>query len=121
MEASFVIQPWVATRTIKDYCRLCFQARENGNFLPCKRALSVPYNSLLASLRMDSNPEFGKIMKELEDAKETCNSTKSPDEHCHEKMQTTLQAALLLFDRLLEDYKKRYAVIQNRVTPLARM
>jgi len=121
METSFLIQPWITTRTITDYCRLCFQARESGNYMPCKRSLSLPYNSLLASLRMEPNPEFGDIMKHLEEAKETCLSSEHPDEHCHEKMQTTLQAGLRLFDQMLEDYKSKYVSIQNRITPLANM
>jgi hypothetical protein len=121
MESSFVVQPWIATRTIKDYCTLCFQARDNDNFIPCKRALAMPYNGLLASLRMDPNPELGDLMKRLEEAKETCLSTRTPDEHCHEKMQSTLQGALQLFDRMLEDYKNRYAAIQNRIAPIAHM
>lgn len=121
MEISFLIQPWIATRTIGDYCRLCFQARENGDFLPCKRALLAPYNALLATLKMEPNPEFGDAMKRLEEAKETCLSAKSPNEHCYGKMQTTLQSTLELYDKTLEDYKSKYAAIQNRITPMARM
>jgi len=121
MEASFVVQPWIATRTINDYCNLCFQARDSGSFIPCKRAMSMPYNSLLASLRMDANPAFGDLMKRLGDAKESCLSTKAPNERCHEKMQSTLGGALQLFDRMLEDYKNRYTAIQNRITPIAHM
>src|SRR5208283_6143303 len=30
MEAAFVIQPWIATRTITDYCRLCKRAQLGG-------------------------------------------------------------------------------------------
>ena len=121
MEAGFLIQPWAATRTISDYCRLCYQARESDNFLPCKRAMSAPYNSLLATLKMDINPQSGDAMKRLEDAKETCLASLVPGEQCHAKMQTTLQSTLQLFDQMLEDYKNRYAVIQNRITPMSRM
>jgi len=121
MESSLLMQPWIATRTITDYCKLCYQAREQGNFTACKRALSAPYNSLLATLRMETNPELGSIMKRLEDAKDTCISTEKPDEHCHEKMQTTLRSALQIFDQMIEDYKKRYAAVQNRITPMAQM
>lgn len=121
MEASFLIQPWIATRTISDYCRLCFQARESDNFLPCKRAISAPYNSLLATLKMDPNPQSGETMKRLEDAKETCLSAKTPSEHCYEKMQTNLQTTLQLYDQTLEDYKNKYSAIQNRITPMAHM
>ncbi|HXX73003.1 MAG TPA: hypothetical protein VEI80_04845 [Candidatus Acidoferrales bacterium] len=121
MESSFLVQPWIATRTITDYCTLCYQAREDGNFIACKRALSAPYNSLLATLRMETNPELGDIMRRLEDAKDTCISTEKRDERCHEKMQTTLHSALQIFDQMIEDYKKRYAAVQNRIAPMAQM
>lgn len=121
MEASFLIQPWIASRTISDYCRLCFQARESNNFLPCKRAISAPYNSLLATLKLDMNPHSADALKRLEDAKETCLSAKNPNEHCYEKMQTTLRTTLQHFDQMLEDYKNKYSAIQNRITPMARM
>jgi len=46
-------------RTITDYCRLCYQARDNTGFLDCKRAQLGGYNSLLAGLTMERDPQFG--------------------------------------------------------------
>jgi hypothetical protein len=83
--------------------------------------MSAPYNSLLATLKMDMNPQSADTMKSLEDAKEACLAAQTPGEQCHAKMQTTLQSTLQFFDQMLEDYKNRYAVIQNRVTPMSRM
>jgi thymidylate kinase len=111
MEAAFVIQPWIATRTITDYCRLCYQARDGTSFLECKRAQLGGYNSLLAGLTMQIDPQFGDTLKLLEDAKETCLSTIHPNENCHEKMQNTLQRTHQLYDKMLDEYKNRYATI----------
>ena len=121
METAFLLQPWIATRTITDYCRLCFQERDGTGFLGCKRAHLAGYNSLLASLKMEPNPQSGDTMKRLEDAKETCLSTRSPNEQCYEKMQGVLQDTLQIYDRLLDDYKNRYAAMQNRASPPARI
>ena len=114
MEAAFVIQPWIATRTITDYCRLCYQARDGTSFHECKRAQLGGYNSLLASLKMGIAPHFGDTLRLLEDAKETCLSTIHPDENCHEKMQNTLQHTQQHYDRLLDDYKNRYAAMSAK-------
>jgi len=114
MEAAFLIQPWIATRTITDYCRLCYQAKDGTGFLECKRAQLAGYNTLLASLRMETDPQFGDTLKLLEDAKETCLSTRNPNEACHEKMQNTLQHTQQLYDKMLDDYKKRYATISTK-------
>ena len=114
MEAAFLIQPWIATRTITDYCRLCYQARESTGFMECKRAQLAGYNTLLASLKMEMAPNFGDTLKLLEDAKETCLSTTNPNEACHEKMQTTLQSTQQLYDAMLDDYKNRYAAMSSK-------
>jgi hypothetical protein len=111
MEAAFLIQPWIATRTITDYCRLCHQSRDGTDFLACKRAHLAGFNSLLASLRMEPNPQFGNTFKLLEDAKETCLSTGIPDDQCHQKMQGALLHTQELYDQMLDEYKHRYAVI----------
>jgi len=105
MEAAFVIQPWIATRTITDYCRLCKRAQLGG------------YNSLLAGLTMGIDPRFGDTLKLLEDAKETCMSTIHPNENCHEKMQNTLQHTQQLYDKMLEEYKNRYATLTTKPSP----
>ena len=65
MEAAFLIQPWIATRTITDYCRLCYQARDGTGFHECKRAQLAGYNSLLASLTMETDPHFVDTLKLL--------------------------------------------------------
>ncbi len=121
MEAAFLVQPWIATRTITDYCRLCYQTREQTGFLGCKRAHLAGSNSLLAALKMEAIPQFGDAYKRLEDAKETCLSTRTPDDSCYEKMQTTLQHTQQLYDQMLEDYKIKYAAIPARPTPTTPM
>lgn len=121
METALLVQPWIATRTITDYCRLCYQARQDGAFLGCKRAHLAGFNSLLATMRMDTNPQFGQIMKHLEDAKETCLSNVTPDEHCYSKMQNTLQNTLQLYDQMLEEYKSRYAAFAARPSAIPPM
>jgi len=113
--------PWIATRTITDDCRLCFQERDGTGFLACKRAHLAGYNSLLASLKMEPNPQSGDTMKRLEDAKETCLSTRSPNDQCYGKMQGVLQDTLQIYARLLDDYKNRYAAMQNRSSQPARI
>ena len=117
MEAAFLIQPWIATRTITDYCRLCYQARNGTGFLECKRAQLGGYNSLLASLTMETTPNFGDTLKLLEDAKETCLATIQPNDQCHTKMQNTLQHTQQLYDKMLEEYKQRYAQLTTRPAP----
>ena len=113
MEASFLVQPWIATRTIADYCRLCYQARDGSSFLNCKRAHLGGYNTLLATLRMEPAPQFGDTLKQLEDCKETCLSTRNPDERCYEKMQHTLQHTQQLYEQILDEYKSKYATSQT--------
>jgi len=114
MEAAFVIQPWIATRTITDYCRLCYQARDGTGFLECKRAQLGGYNALLAGLTMGTDPQFGDTLKLLENAKETCLSTIHPNERCHEKMQATLQHTQQLYGKMLDEYKNRYATFSAK-------
>ena len=89
IEAAFLIQSRIATRTITDYCRLCDQARDGQGFLDSERAQMGGYNALLAGLTMETDPQFGDTLKLLEDAKGTCLSTIHPNERCHEKMQNT--------------------------------
>ncbi len=117
MEAAFLIQPWIATRTITDYCRLCYQARDGTGFLECKRAQLGGYNTLLASLKMETDPHFGDTLKLLEDAKETCLATRNPNDACHEKMQNTLQRTQQLYETMLDEYKNRYATLTTKPSP----
>ncbi len=121
MEAAFLIQPWIATRTISDYCRLCYQSRDGDGFLQCKRAHLAGFNSLLASLKMEINPQFTEAMNQLEAAKETCLSTTTPCETCYEKMQNTLNQTRGLYDQMLKEYKSKYTVIPARASPTPRM
>ena len=121
METAFLLQPWITTRTIKDYCRLCYQSRDGKDFMQCKRAHLAGSYSLLGSLRMEAGQEFGDALKNLEDAKETCLSMGNPDSACHEKMQKTLESTQALYDRMLDDYKSKYAVYPSKLSPTPRM
>ena len=121
MEAAFLLQPWITTRTIKDYCRLCYQSRDGKDFIQCKRAHLAGYNSLLATLRMETGQEFEEALRNLEDAKETCLSMANPGALCHEKMQANLDITQALYEKRLDDYKNKYTAIPNRLTPTLRM
>lgn len=121
MEASFLVQPWIAARTIADCCRLCYQERDGSSFLNCKRAHLGGYNSLLATLRMEVDPQFGDMLKQLEDCKETCLSTRIPDERCYEKMQHALHCTQQFYEQILDKYKSKYATIPNRSSSTPRM
>lgn len=114
MEAVFLVQPWVQTRTAADCCKLCYQERENNDHLECKRASLAAYNSLLAVLKLERGTEFEDALKKLEEAKEQCLSTRKPDSQCHEKSQEALRQTLVLYDRILDDYRKR---LPNRPAP----
>jgi hypothetical protein len=65
-------------------------------------------------LKMESRRQFGDSLKLLEDAKETCLSSLTPCDQCHEKMQSTLQNVLLLCDQMIDEYKLKYSMIPNR-------
>ena len=121
MQAAFLLQPWITTRTIKDYCRLCYQSRDGKDFMQCKRAHLAGFNSLLATLRMEAGQEFGDALKNLEDSKETCLSMANPDALCHEKMRKTLDSTQALYEKMLDDYKNKYATIPNKLSPTLRM
>ncbi len=88
MEAAFLIQPWIATRTITDYCRLCYQARDGTGFLECKRAQLAGYNTLLASLTMETTPQFGDTLKLLEDTKRHACQREIQTRHATRKCRT---------------------------------
>ena len=107
MEAVFLVQPWVQTRTAADCCKLCYQERESKDHLECKRAHLAAYNSLLAVLKLEKGVEFEEALKRLEEAKEQCLSTPKPDKQCHDKSQEALKQTLGIYDRILEDYRKR--------------
>ena len=117
MEAVFLVQPWVQARTAMDCCKLCYQEREGKSHLECKRAHLAAYNSLLAVLKLEKGPLFEEALKELEEAKEKCVSTAKPDEHCHGKSQNALKHTADLYDKILEDYKKR---LPSRTSPTPR-
>lgn len=107
MEAVFLLQPWVQANTAMDCCKLCYQEREGKSHLECKRSHLSAYNSLLAVLKIEKGAEFEAALKRIEDAKEKCISTAKPDEHCHTQSQEALKYTVSLYDKILEDYKKR--------------
>ncbi len=76
------------------------------------------YNSLLAILKLEKGSNFEDALKRLEEAKEKCISTPKPDEHCHGKSQEALKYTLDIYDKILEDYRKR---LPNRPSPTPRM
>jgi hypothetical protein len=114
MEAVFLLQPWVQTRTAVDCCKLCFQERENKDHLECKRAHLAAYNSILSVLKLEKGTEFEDAMKRLEEAKAKCLSTPKPDSECHGMSQEALKRTLAIYDRILDDYRKR---LPNRPAP----
>jgi len=107
MEAVFLVQPWVQTRTALDCCKLCYQERESRDHLECKRAHLAAYNSLLAVLKLERGADFEEVLKKLEEAKEKCLSTPKPDGQCHGKSQEALKETLTVYDRILDEYRKR--------------
>jgi len=114
MEAVFLVQPWVHTRTAMDCCKLCFQERETKDHLECKRAHLAAYNSLLSVLKLEKGLEFEGALKRLEEAKAKCLSTPKPDNQCHDMSQEALKHTLTLYDRILDEYRKR---LPNRPAP----
>jgi hypothetical protein len=118
MEAVFLVQPWVQARTAMDCCKLCFQERESKSHLECKRAHLAAYNSLLAVLKLEQRPTFEEGLRKLEEAKQTCLSTARPDDNCHSKSQEALKQVTAVYDKVLEDYKKR---LPNRPSSTPRM
>jgi len=114
MEAVFLVQPWIQTRTAMDCCKVCFQERNSKDHLECKRAHLSAYNQLLAVLKLEKGTEFEGTLKKLEEAKARCLSTPKPDNQCHEKSQEALKQALSIYDRILDDYRKR---LPNRPAP----
>lgn len=107
MEAVFLIQPWVQASTAMDCCKLCYQEREGKSHLECKRAHLTAYNSLLAVLKLEKGPEFERALKQIEEAKEKCLSSTKPDEHCHGKSQEALRYTIEIYDKILDDYRKK--------------
>lgn len=107
MEAIFLVQPWVQTRTAMDCCKLCYQEKETKDHLECKRAQLAAYNSLLAVLKLEKGTEFEGASKQLEDAKAKCLSKAKPDIECHHQSQDALKHTLEIYDKVLEDYRKR--------------
>jgi hypothetical protein len=90
-----------------DCCKLCYQEREGKSHLECKRAHLAASNSLLAVLKLERGGEFESALKRVEEAREKCVSTAKPDEHCHGKSQEALGYTKGLYDKVLEDYRKK--------------
>jgi hypothetical protein len=107
MEAVFLVQPWVQTRTAMDACKLCYQERETKEHIECKRAQLVACNSLLAVLKLEKGPEFEEALKKLEEAKGKCLSKNRPDSECHRQSQDALEHTFAIYDKVLEDYRKK--------------
>jgi hypothetical protein len=107
MEAVFLIQPWVQASNAMDSCKLCYQERNGKSHLECKRAHLAAYNSLLAVLKLEKGSDFEDALKRIHEAKQKCLSTPNPDENCHRQSQEALTYTLSLYDRVMEDYKKR--------------
>lgn len=82
--------------------------------MECKRAHLAAYSSLLAVLKLERGAEFETALKGIEEAKEKCLSTVKPDEHCHAKSQTALRYTKELYDKILEEYRKK---LPNRPPP----
>jgi len=118
MEAVFLVQPLIQTRAAIDCCKLCFQERDNKAHIECKRAHLAAYSSILAVLRLEKGAEFEEAFKQMENARTQCVSTIVPDESCHGQSQEALTYTLGLYDRILEDYKKR---LPNKTSPTPRM
>ena len=62
---------------------------------------------LLAVLKLEKGAEFESALKRVEEAREKCISTAKPDEHCHGKSQEALAYTKGLYDKVLEEYKKK--------------
>ena len=75
--------------------------------MECKRAHLAAYNSLLAVLKLERGADFEEALKKLEEAKEKCLSTPKPDGQCHGKSQEALKQTLTVYDRILDEYRKR--------------
>jgi len=114
MEAIFLVQPWVHARTALDCCKLCYQERQGKSHLESKRAHLSACNALVAVLKLEKSANFDLSLQMVEDAREKCITTPQPDEHCHATSQEALRKTLDIYDRVLEDYKKR---LPNRSNP----
>ena len=117
MEAVFLVQPWVQGRTAMDCCKLCYQEREGKSHLECKRGHLSAYNQLLAVLRLEKGSQFEEAMERSEEAKEKCILTAKPDEQCHRKSLEALKFTVAIYDKILDDYKKR---LPNMASPTPR-
>jgi len=107
MESVFLVQPWIQTRTAMDCCKLCYQERESKEHLECKRAHLAACNTVLSVLKLERGVEFEEALKGLEAAKATCLSSLKPDSRCHNQSQEALKRTLAIYDKILDDYRKR--------------
>ena len=65
------------------------------------------YNSLLAVLKLEKGTEFEEALRKLEEAKDKCLSTPKPNSQCHGGSQEALKQTLAIYDKILDDYRKR--------------
>lgn len=75
--------------------------------MECKRAHLAADNSLLAVLKLERGKEFEEALKNVEEAKTKCLSKVKPDAECHGKSQEALNQTLAIYDKILDDYRKR--------------
>lgn len=106
-EAFFLLQPWTQSRSAQDYCKLCYQERNTKDHIQCKQAHLSAYNSLMAIVKLEKSPEFEDALKKLAEAKAACLAAEKPNETCHAMSQNVLETVFMLYDRILEDYKRR--------------
>lgn len=100
-----------------DCCRLCYQERDDKSHLECKRGHLSAGNQLLAVLKLEQGSQFDEALKRVEEAKEKCVTTPRPDEQCHGKSQEALKFTIAIYDKILDDYKRR---LPNRASPTPR-
>ena len=58
-------------------------------------------------MRLEKDANFEEASKKLEEARRTCISTAKPDETCHGKSEDALTETVQMYDKVMDDYKKR--------------
>ena len=88
------------------------------------RMQTSPARRLQYATRKPQNgnrPKLRRHTQTLEDAKETCMSTKIQPVPYHQKIQNTLQHTKQLYETMLDDYKNRYTTLTTKPSPRAPM
>ena len=73
---------------------------------------------MIAVLRLEKGAEFESALKRIQEAKEKCLASAKPDENCHAKSQEALKYTVGIYDKILDEYRKR---LPNRSSPAPRM